>query len=93
MRTLLLPALLALAALTVSCDDQSGKTSTTTVSKSPVAKDTVVSTRAGDGSYTRTQYGEDFFGNRTIKTTRGHQNATWQGDLLTAVFKAIVENF
>jgi len=77
--TFALPCLAAL--LLVACDDPA---STTTISKSPVRGNTVVSTPASNGTYTRTVYGHDLFGNRTVRVTRGHENATAQEDLLVA---------
>lgn len=87
-RLLLIPSLIASLFL-VSCEDEQ----TTTVSKSLWSGDTIVSRSCSDGSFTRTQYGNDIFGNRTITTTRGHDNATQQGDLAVLVLEAAVAIF
>jgi hypothetical protein len=63
----------------ISCNED-GQTST--VSKSLWSNDTIVSNSSSNGTFTRTQYGNDFWGNREITVSRGHANATQQGDLL-----------
>ena len=75
-KILLIPAFALLLSL-VSCEDQQ----TTTVSKSLWGDNTIVSRSNSNGTFTRTEYGSDFFGNQKITTTRGHTNATEQGDL------------
>jgi len=87
-RLLLITACLAILPL-VSCEDKQ----TTTVSNSLWGDDTIVSRSNSNGSYTRTEYGKDFFGNQTITTTRGHSNATEQGDLATFLLEAAVAIF
>lgn len=72
-----------------SCEDEE----TTTVSKSLWGGDTIVSRSNSNGSYTRTEYGTDFFGNRTVTTSRGHSNATEQGDLTVLLVEAVAELF
>lgn len=76
-KLLLIPALISLMALT-SCKDEQ----TITVSKSVLGNNTIVSRSNSSGTYTRTEYGKDLFGNITITTSRGHENATEQEDLL-----------
>ena len=73
----------------VSCEDKQ----TTTVSKSLWGDNTVVSRSNSNGSYTRTEYGNDFFGNPTITTSRGHSNATEQGDLAILLLEAAAALF
>lgn len=63
----------------VSCDEDG---QTTTVSKSLFSNDTIVSHSNSNGSFTRTQYSRDFWGNRQTEVSRGHSNATQQGDLM-----------
>ncbi len=87
-RLLLIPACIAALTL-VSCDDKQ----TTTISKSLWGDDTIVSRSDSNGGYTRTEYGNDFFGNQTITTTRGHANATEQGDLATFLLEAAAAIF
>ena len=82
-RYLITSAFIAMLTL-VSCEDKQ----TTTVSKSLWGDDTIVSRSNSDGSFTRTEYGNDFFGNQRITTTRGHDNATEQGDLVTFLLEA-----
>ena len=76
---------LPILALT-SCEDEQ----TTTVSNSLFGDNTIVSRSNSSGSYTRTEYGSDFFGNKTIKVSRGHENATEGGDLADFLIKAAV---
>jgi len=73
----------------VSCEDKQ----TTTVSKSLWGDDTIVSRSNSNGSYTRTEYGNDFFGNQTVTTSRGHSNATEQGDLAAILLEAAAAIF
>jgi len=87
-RLLLIPSLISLLALT-SCEDEQ----TTTVSKSLWGDDTIVSRSSSNGGYTRTEYGSDFFGNKTITTSRGHENATEQGDLVVFIIEAAASFF
>jgi hypothetical protein len=87
-RLLLIPACIALLTL-VSCEEEQ----TTTISKSLWGDDTIVSRSDSNGGYTRTEYGNDFFGNQTITTTRGHANATEQGDLATLLLEAAAAIF
>lgn len=87
-RLLLISACTALLTL-VSCEDKQ----TTTVSKSLWGDDTIVSRSNSSGGYTRTEYGNDFFGNQTITTTRGHANATEQGDLAVFLLEAAAAIF
>ena len=87
-RFLLIPACIAMLSL-VSCEDKQ----TTTVSKSLWGDDTIVSRSSSNGGYTRTEYGTDFFGNQTVTTTRGHSNATEQGDLATFLLEAAAALF
>lgn len=82
-KLLLIPSLIASLFL-VSCEDEQ----TTTVSKGFLG-DTIVSRSNSSGTYTRTQYGNDIFGTKTISTTRGHDNATQQGDLLVLILEGI----
>lgn len=63
----------------ISCNEDQ---QTTTVSKSLWSKDTIVSRCASNGTFTRTQYGHDFWGNRQISVSRGHANASQQDDLV-----------
>jgi hypothetical protein len=51
--------------------------------------DTIVSRSNSSGSYTRTEYGSDFFGNKTTSVSRGHDNATEQGDLLVLILEGL----
>lgn len=83
-KLLLIPGLLSLLALT-SCQDEQ----TTTVSKSPWSGNTIVSRNDSRGTYTRTEYDSDFFGNRTINVSRGHENATQQGDLVVMLLEGL----
>jgi hypothetical protein len=87
-KILFLPAILC-SLLLVSCEEEQ----TTTVSKSLWGGDTIVSRSDSYGSYTRTEYGKDFFGNKTISVSRGYENATEQGDLTALVFKGLVSVF
>ena len=64
--------------------------SRTVVSESLFGNDTIVSSQTSDGGYTRTQYGEDFFGNKTVDVSTGHENATEQGDGVIAGLVVIV---
>ena len=80
----LIPSLIASLFL-VSCQDEQ----TTTVSESLWSGDTIVSRSNSSGTYTRSQYGNDIFGNRTITTTRGHDNATQEGDLLMLLLEGL----
>jgi len=80
---LLIAACIAMLTL-VSCEDKQ----TTTVSKSLWGDDTIVSRSNSNSGYTRTEYGNDFFGNQTVTTSRGHANATEQGDLATFLLEA-----
>ncbi len=84
----LIPGLIASLALT-SCEDEQ----TTTVSKSLWGGDTIVSRSDSYGTYTRTEYDSDLFGNRTISTSRGHSNATEQGDLTVFLIEAAAALF
>ena len=61
-----------------ACDED------TVVSQSMWDNDTIVSTRDSSGTYTRTEYGHDWFGNRTTNVSRGHEQATHAGGLLAA---------
>jgi hypothetical protein len=88
-RHLLIPACIAMLTL-ISCDEG---TRTTTISKSLWGDDTIVSRSDGYGTYTRTEYGNDFFGNQTITTTGGHANATEQGDLAVFLLEAAAAIF
>jgi len=84
-KLLLIPGVIFLMAIN-SCEDQQ----TTTVSKSLMGSNTIVSSKNSQGSFTRTEYSNDIFGNRTISNSRGHANATEQGDLLMLVFHVVV---
>lgn len=83
---LLIPICVFIFAL-CSCDEDHSQR--TTVSQSLVSKSTIVSHQASDGTFTRTQYGKDFFGNPTTTVTRGHENATQQGDLLVGALEIL----
>ena len=85
---LLIPGCLSILAL-ASCEDEQ----TTTVGKSLFGGNTIVSRSCSDGSYTRTEYGSNFFGDRTITTSRGHSNATEQGDLTVFLLEAAAALF
>ncbi|MEI7929324.1 MAG: hypothetical protein WCH40_12295 [Verrucomicrobiales bacterium] len=84
----LIPGLIASLFLT-SCKDEQ----TTTVSKSLWGGDTIVSRSDSSGTYTRTEYGSDLFGNKTISVSRGHENATEQGDLGVMILKGVASVF
>lgn len=71
-----------LLVMSVACLSLSACNEDTVVSQSMWDGDTIVSTRAGDGSYTRTEYGTDWFGNKTTKVSKGHDQATHAGELL-----------
>ena len=86
-KLLLIPGVIFLMAMN-SCEDQHQQT--TTVSKSLFGGETIVSSSDSHGTFTRTEYGRDLFGNRTISSSRGHSNATEQEDLLVVVFKVVV---
>jgi hypothetical protein len=88
-RLVLIPACIAMLTLT-SCDEDK---QTTTVSKSLWSDDTIVSRGNSNGGYTRTEYGNDFFGNQTVTTSRGHENATEQGDLVTFLLETAAALF
>lgn len=83
---LLIPASISILAL-CSCDEDHSQR--TTVSQSLVSKNTIVSHSRSDGTFTRTQYGTDFFGNRTTNVTQGHANATQQADFLIGALKLL----
>lgn len=79
MKKTILPILALVPVLMLaSCNEDSR---TTTVSKSILGNSTIVSSLGAGGSFTRTAYGKDFFGNQTIDVSRRHQCATQQGDL------------
>jgi hypothetical protein len=59
------------------------------VSKSLWSSDTIVSNSNSNGTFTRTQYGNDLWGNRQITVSRGHANATQQGDMVDMGLKAL----
>lgn len=83
---LLIPASISILAL-CSCDEDHSQR--TTVSQSLVSKNTIVSHSRSDGTFTRTQYGTDFFGNRTTNVTQGHANATQQADFLIGALELL----
>lgn len=87
-RLLIIPACIAMLPF-VSCEDKQ----TTTISKPLWGDNTIVSRGNSNGSYTRTEYGNDFFGNQTVTTSRGHENATEQGDLATFLLEAAAAIF
>lgn len=78
MKGLLLAATAVFILGLTSCEDNA---KTTYVSKGLFDKNTIVSTRSGSG-YTRTEYGSDFWGNKKITVSQGHQYATEQDDAL-----------
>jgi len=78
----ILPCALAMSLISCKEDGQ-----TTTVSRSLWSNDTIVSHSNSNGSFTRTQYGHDFWGNPRTVVTRGHSNPTQQDDLLAIGFK------
>jgi len=71
------------------CEDEQ----TTTVNKSLLRDNTIVSRGSSKGSYTRTEYGSDFFGNKTIEVSRGHENAAEQGDVAAFLLNAAAALF
>jgi hypothetical protein len=77
-RTTITASLCAAVLSLISCNEDG---QTTTVSKSLWSKNTIVSHSTSNGTFTRTQYGKDFWGNAQTTVTRGHPNATQQGDL------------
>jgi hypothetical protein len=72
----------------ISCNEDG---QTTTVSKSLWSNDTIVSHSNSNGTFSRTQYGNDFWGNRQITVSRGHANATQQGDLVDIGLRALAK--
>jgi hypothetical protein len=87
-KLILISGLTSLLAFTSCNEDQ-----TTTVSKSLWGCDTIVSRSDSAGTYTRTTYGNDLFGNNTIGVSRGHENATEQGDLIVLVLELAASLF
>jgi hypothetical protein len=85
-RALIYACLCASTMSLISCHEDG---QTTTVSKSLWSHDTIVSHSNSTGTFTRTQYGQDIWGNRQITVSRGHANATQQGDLVSMGFKAL----
>ncbi|MEX2580604.1 MAG: hypothetical protein WD342_16220 [Verrucomicrobiales bacterium] len=87
-RLLLIPACAFFLSL-VSCEDQQ----TTIVSESLWGDDTIVSRSNSNGTFTRTEYGSDFFGNQKITTTRGHEYPTERHDLTVFLMEAAAALF
>lgn len=83
-RTTITASLCAAVLSLISCNEDG---QTTTVSKSLWSNDTIVSHSTSNGTFTRTQYGQDFWGNPQTTVTRGHPNATQHGDVAAMVWK------
>lgn len=80
MKPSIIASLASVVALSLTACNEDGQS--TTVSQSLWSKDTIVSSSAADGTFTRIQYGSDMWGNSETVVSRGHSNATEQGDIL-----------